>query len=100
MCQATEASENSEKKSTTSTYSAAATQPVVYRQLSQGLERSISDLEERKLRVASEMLDHLIAGHETSGITLTYLMHEMSQRPELQSKLREELLTLSPPIIY
>lgn len=48
----------------------------------------------------SEALDHLVAGHETSAITVTYLMHEMSQRPSLQSKRREELMTLSPPLQY
>jgi len=52
------------------------------------------------LSVASELLDQLAAGHETSGITLTYIMHELSQRPTLQSSLRAELLTLSPPIHY
>ena len=48
--------------------------------------------------IASELLDHLGAGQETSGLTLTYLIHEMSQRPDLQDRLRTELLTLSPPI--
>ncbi|THX01569.1 cytochrome P450 [Aureobasidium pullulans] len=45
------------------------------------------------------MLDHLAAGFDTSGITLTYLAWELS-RPHnaaIQSALREELLTLNPP---
>lgn len=50
--------------------------------------------------IASEALDQIGAGHETSGITLTYYMHQLSQRPALQSLLRAELLTLSPPIQY
>lgn len=50
--------------------------------------------------IASETLDQIGAGHETSGITLTYYMHQLSQRPALQSLLRAELLTLSPPIQY
>jgi cytochrome P450 len=52
------------------------------------------------LGYASEVLDHLYAGFETSGITLTYLTHEMSLNPALQAKLRAELLTLKTPIVY
>lgn len=52
------------------------------------------------LSIASELLDQLAAGHETSGITLTYVMHELSQRPSLQSCLRAELLTLCPSLHY
>lgn len=58
------------------------------------------DPQQQSRMAASEVLDHLLAGHETSAITLTYLMHNMSQQPWLQSKLREELLTLSPHIQY
>ncbi|KAH8811985.1 cytochrome P450 [Xylogone sp. PMI_703] len=49
-----------------------------------------------ELSVASEMIDHLAAGHETSGITLTYLSWHLSQDLQLQARLREELLTLAP----
>lgn len=80
------------------------TQPVVYGRLAQSLRESaqsdIPSLKPTMVTVASEMLDHLIAGHETSGITLAYIMHEMSQRPYLQDRLRSELLTLSPPFVY
>ena len=55
--------------------------------------------EEQRLTIASELLDHLAAGFDTSGITLTYLVHEVSQRPALQSALRAELLALSPPLV-
>ena len=55
--------------------------------------------EEQRLTIASELLDHLAAGFDTSGITLTYLVHEVSQRPALQSALHAELLTLSPPLV-
>ena len=48
--------------------------------------------------IASELLDHTVAGQETSGLTLTSLIYEMSKRPDLQARLRNELLTLSPPI--
>ena len=78
------------------------TQPVVYGRLSQSLAATSKELDSRSLMTttASEMLDHLVAGHETSGITLSYFMHEMSQRPALQDRLRSELLTLDPPIKF
>ncbi|KAI9877944.1 MAG: hypothetical protein M1830_002388 [Pleopsidium flavum] len=84
-------------------------EPIVYRQLKNALSSDISKsaptptsppTPNQRLLLASEMLDHLAAGHETSGITLTYLMHELSQRPHLQSRLRAELLTLSLPLRY
>ncbi|KAF2089541.1 cytochrome P450 [Saccharata proteae CBS 121410] len=53
---------------------------------------------DRRLDLASEMLDHLAAGFETSGITLTYLAHELSQRLELQTALRDELGRLDTPV--
>lgn len=100
MCEAADAFIHSEKINKDSS----ATQPVVYAQLAHSLgEPAQSDAPRLKnvmVTTASEMLDHLIAGHETSGITLTYLMHEMSQRPYLQDRLRSELLTLGPPIVY
>jgi cytochrome P450 len=83
------------------------TEPVVYKQLvnqlrSSAEKPSIYPLSESQLRltVASELMDHLMAGTETSGWTLVYIMHELSHRPYLQSSLRSELLSLSPPILY
>ncbi|CAF9917960.1 MAG: hypothetical protein ALECFALPRED_000435 [Alectoria fallacina] len=100
MCEAADAFIHSEKLNE----NPSATQPVVYRQLSQSLgeptQPNAPQFKNTMVAIASEMLDQLIAGHETSGITLTYLMHELSQRPCLQDSLRSELLTLSPPIIY
>lgn len=52
----------------------------------------------RRLVVASELLDHSAAGFETSAITLTYAVHELSRRPRLQDQLRAELYTLRPRI--
>ena len=49
-----------------------------------------------KLSVASELLDHVLAGQETAGLALTYLSWRLSYDLELQAKLRAELLTLSP----
>ena len=51
------------------------------------------------LSIASELIDHLAAGHETSGITLTYLSWQLSLDLPLQERLRAELLTLSPNML-
>ncbi|GAB7353766.1 hypothetical protein MBLNU459_g4156t1 [Dothideomycetes sp. NU459] len=61
--------------------------------------RKISILtEHQRLEIASEMLDHLAAGFDTSGITLTYLAWELS-RPHnicIQQALQKELRLLNP----
>ena len=54
----------------------------------------------RDLEMASEMLDHIFAGHETIAITLTYLMYELSCNPDLQSELHTELAALDPQLTY
>ena len=52
----------------------AESRPVVYVQLSKGLEKSgLKSLVEREFILASEMLDHFVAGLETAKITLSYL---------------------------
>ncbi|KAK4548181.1 hypothetical protein LTR36_010050 [Oleoguttula mirabilis] len=48
-------------------------------------------------RCASEMLDHIIAAQETNTITWTYILYRLSLHPEIQARLRAELLTLQPP---
>ena len=90
-----------------STYKAEAnsTSPVVYKQLSQSLEKAdaesgSTDGYPNDLKVASEMLDHLAAGQETTGITLTYVMYRLSQRPALQFALREELVGFSSSLRF
>ncbi|KAL8797415.1 MAG: hypothetical protein Q9182_007205 [Xanthomendoza sp. 2 TL-2023] len=50
------------------------------------------------LKIASELMDHLAAGHETSGIALPYLMYELSKKPHIQDQLLSELSTLSPSL--
>ncbi|KIW02531.1 uncharacterized protein PV09_06329 [Verruconis gallopava] len=76
--------------------------PMVFSQMitamSKNKEFDGMDAEQRRLEVASEMLDHLAAGFDTSGITLCYAVHELSQRPDIQTALRKELLTLDPRI--
>jgi cytochrome P450 len=80
--------------------------PTVYSQLSSAMVKSALkngtalDIEKQRFDVASEVLDQLAAGFETSGITVTYLIHELSQRPDLQAALRKELLQLDPPISF
>lgn len=79
------------------------TTPVVYKQLVQSnATASLQGLAPfpQELRVATEIMDHLAAGHETAGITLTYLFHELSLHPVLQTQIRHEFLTLSPRLHY
>ena len=84
-------------------------QPVVYKQFKTGLAKHYvkngtiqapSELAHQRLEVASEMMDHNGAGHETAALALTYVYYELSLRPELQDQLRHEILTLSPPILW
>ena len=56
-------------------------------------------LKYERLSIASEMIDHLAAGHETSGITLTYISWQLSQNIPLQDRLREELLGMEPNML-
>lgn len=78
-------------------------QGIVVRQFKEHLTRGKTELgtDERdweEKNIASEIFDHLIAGVETMRITLTYLQHELSRHPAIQSALRAELRTLSHPI--
>ncbi|MCJ1302731.1 hypothetical protein MMC08_005535 [Hypocenomyce scalaris] len=102
MCQAAENFSHQNPSATPpSTSTTPSTNPVVCSQLSSQLTNSPSPFQPSRPKliiIASELLDHLIASHETSGITLTYLLYELSRRPTLQSALRAELLTLSPPL--
>lgn len=76
--------------------------PVVYKQMSVALLKEMKKNDEEdmgmKTLIASEVIDQMTAGFDTSGITLTYAVHELSKYPDLQSKLRAELLTLEPPL--
>lgn len=82
-------------------------EPTVYKQLKQALDRSASkdgeadpNKEQQRLDIACELYDQLTAGFETSAVGLTYLFWELSRNQEIQSELREELLTLDPLISY
>jgi cytochrome P450 len=82
-------------------------EPVVFKSMLVGIEKEKKTKAEEsilknetlkfpELSIASEMIDNLAAGHETSGITLTYLSWHLSQDIALQDALRAELLSLSP----
>jgi len=90
LCQRTESHINS-----TSPETSTSTNPVVYARLASNLTSANSSLapDAKLIQVASEMLDHFLAGHETSAITTTYAVWELSRRPEYQTRLREELRT-------
>lgn len=102
MCKAAElhlksASPSAEAASTRTT------NPVVYNQLtksSSNMDLTASSPFPQTLLIASELLDHVGAGHETTGVSLTYYLHQLSQRPTLQATLRAELLTLTPTLEY
>jgi cytochrome P450 len=77
--------------------------PVVYQQLAAALSKETKKTggEERDMtfEIGSEVMDHLAAGFDTSGITLTYVVHELSKNPDVQARLQAELRTLSPPLV-
>ena len=49
--------------------------------------------------LASEVLDHLAAGFDTSGITLNYVVHELSQHQDIRCRLQAELQSLAPRLV-
>jgi cytochrome P450 len=77
--------------------------PVVYQQLSMALareaKRAVVEESDFAPLLASEVLDHLAAGFDTSGITLNYIVHELSQHQDIQVRLQSELQTLSPNLV-
>jgi len=50
-----------------------------------------------RLDALAEVMDHVGAGHETTGNTMTYLFFELSQHPSVQSALRKGLLEATLP---
>ena len=70
--------------------------PLIYTQLRRSLKYSNLPLEELEATLSTELLDHLLASHDATGITLTYLMHQLSHRRTLQRALREELRHCTP----
>jgi hypothetical protein len=78
------------------------TYPVVFAQLCHSIptKEGVTDRLEILYLAASELLDSIEAAREGIGISLTYAMHQLSQRPALQSTLRDELVKLTPPLKY
>lgn len=82
--------------------------PVVYERLLQQLSPSVDNSSslpslnptQLRLTIASELMDHIMAGTETTGWTLTYIMYQLSLHPDLQSRLRFELMSLPSPMLY
>ncbi|KAE8443128.1 hypothetical protein EG329_002372 [Mollisiaceae sp. DMI_Dod_QoI] len=76
------------------------TKAVVYEQLYQHLysskEKYFRLLDSHPYTLASELMDHIKAGTETMGWTLTYIFHELSLRSDLQSRLKDELSSIHP----
>lgn len=88
----------------------AAEYPCVYAQLRSSMVKDASKADlslpveqivrSHRLEIASEIVDHVIAGFDTSGVTLTWLTWELS-RPEnagWQRRLREEIAGLDGSI--
>ena len=75
---------------------------IVFEQMARKMEKADQEnlSPSRDMIIASEMLDQILAGHETSAVTMTYIMYELSKRPDLQAKLRVEVRTLSPRLNF
>ncbi|KAF2642548.1 cytochrome P450 monooxygenase-like protein [Massarina eburnea CBS 473.64] len=77
--------------------------PSVFRQLYAALSKEMKKASDEKAdlipQIASEVLDHLAAGFDTSGITLAFMVHELCCHPDAQSRLQKELQTLIPPLV-
>ena len=81
--------------------------PTVYSQVRSALLKEASKtssglsasefVQKNRLHIASEVLDHTLAGFDTSGVTTTWLAWELSRpcNAEWQQKLRTEIATLS-----
>jgi unspecific monooxygenase len=84
------------------------TAPVVYSQLYTSLEKTLEKSPPSPVNapeflcksVPSDMLDHLIAGYETSGNAIAYAMYELGMHPDFQTALHAELQSLTPPLIF
>ena len=62
----------------------------------QTLTKKNAQLEE--IDILASSLIFLLAGHETTASTLSYLFHELALNPECQQKLYEEISSQEKPI--
>jgi cytochrome P450 len=104
LCQKAEAfltrTKENKSKSEHENNEPASTYPVVYAQLRDSIpkkEGPKTPLETLYL-TASELLDNSEAARIGIGGTLTYILHELTLRPDMQSALRDELMTLESPL--
>ncbi|KXJ89800.1 cytochrome P450 [Microdochium bolleyi] len=85
-------------------------EPVVVRSILSGIDREDQNqgedsllhataIRQPELSVASEVLDHVLAGQETTGVSMTYLSWHLSQSLDLQSQLRQELRSEFPGLV-
>lgn len=74
--------------------------PVVYAHLRPKLEKQYPDQHKVDLLMAAEMLDHMIAGNDGAGNTLSFLAWQLSKHPEIQRQLRKELATIQENEAY
>ena len=68
--------------------------PVVYAHLRPKLEESEPDKSKVDALLAAEMLDHMIAGNDGAGNTLSFLILQLSKYPEVQNQLRNDFKTI------
>lgn len=50
----------------------------------------------QQVEIATELMDEIVATNDVLGNTLIYVCWELSRHPEVQKRLRDELLTLQP----
>ncbi|MCJ1391113.1 hypothetical protein MMC18_003975 [Xylographa bjoerkii] len=84
--------------------------PLVYNQLRLALNqerRQIYENEditashaEQRDELASEILDQLVATRDVFGITLTYILWEISRHPGWQKDLQDELRSVEQPLLF
>ncbi|KAF4970749.1 hypothetical protein FSARC_2262, partial [Fusarium sarcochroum] len=88
-----------------------ADKPVVYDALHAGIDREFkangegsilysTSVLQRDRAIASELMDHSLAGQETAGIALTYATWHISRSPSIQQQLRTEVLALEPSLRF
>ncbi|KAF9776404.1 hypothetical protein IL306_005391 [Fusarium sp. DS 682] len=86
-------------------------EPVVYNSLLTGIDRELktngeksilysTSILQRDQAIASELMDHSLAGQETAGIALTYATWHISKSPSLQRQLRTEIEYLEPSLKF
>lgn len=85
-------------------------EPVVVRAILSGIDREDENhgedsvvhttaIRQPELSVASEVFNHILAGQETTGVSMTYLSWHLSQSLELQGQLRQELRAAFPSLV-